>query len=95
MSSGASYRYICVQTYRRTSFSRATNFANGLKKEVRGNYFHDSILVSSLQSAICVMIEFPLIFSEKKFVEVSKIHEIHKICSPRKRCPTVNAYVFL
>ena len=84
MSIGASYCYICVHTYRRTSFLRATNFVNGLKKEVRGNYFHESILVSSLQSAICVMIEFPLIFSEKKFVEVSKIHEIHKISSPRK-----------
>ena len=26
-------------------FSRATNFANGLKKEVQGNNFHESTLV--------------------------------------------------
>ena len=61
-------------------FSRATNFTNG------GSYFHESILVSSLQSAICVTIEFPLIFGEIKFVEVPKIHEIGIL---RKKAPYV------
>ena len=60
-------------------FLRATNFVNGLKKKVRRNYFHESTLVSSLQSAICVMIEFSLIFSETNYMEVSKIREI---CNP-------------
>ena len=60
-------------------FLRATNFVNGLKKKVRRNCFHESTLVSSLQSAICVMIEFLLIFSETNFMEVPKIHEF---CSP-------------
>ena len=39
-------------------------------------------LQSSLQSAIHVTIEFPLIFHETFFVEVPKIHEIREICSP-------------
>ena len=68
-------------------FSRSTNFANVLKKKVQGNHFHDSTLVSSLQFAIRVMIELPLIFSKTNFVEVPKIHEICEICSP---CPTVS-----
>ena len=34
---------------------------NELKKEIQGNYFQESTLVSSLQSAIPVTIEFPLI----------------------------------
>ena len=42
------------------------------------------LLVSSLQSAIRVTIEFSLIFGKTNFVEVAKIHEIHKICSPWK-----------
>ena len=46
----------------------AKNFANGLKKEVQGNYFHESTLMSSLQSAIQVMMEFPLIFGKTNFV---------------------------
>ena len=46
-------------------------------------------MVSSLQSAICIIIELLLIFSEKNFMEVPKIHEIHKLCSPQKRHPTV------
>ena len=52
------------------------------KWEVRGNHFHTSTLVSSLQSAICVMIEFLLIFDETNFMEVAKIHEI---CRSRKK----------
>ena len=40
--------------------------------------------MSSLQSAIRVTIEFSLLFGETNFVEVPKIHEIHKICNPQK-----------
>ena len=82
--------------YDRAPFSRAINFVNGLISEVQGNCFHESTLVSSLQSAIHVTIEFPLIFGEKNFVEVPKIHEIHKIFNPRKRRPMVhsNAYLY-
>ena len=43
----------------------------------------------SLQSAIHVMIGFPIIFSETNFVEVQKIHKICKICRPQKRRPMV------
>ena len=46
----------------------ATDFANGLKKEVQGNYFHESTLMSSLQSAIQVMMEVPLIFGKINFM---------------------------
>ena len=53
--------------------------------KVWGNHFCESTLVASLQSAIHVMIEFSLIFSETNFMKVPKIHEIHeKICSPQK-----------
>ena len=50
------------------------------KWEVWGNHFHESTLASSLQSAIHVMVEFPLIFGETNFMEFAKIHEI---CSSR------------
>ena len=50
------------------AFLRATNFANGLKKEVQGNYFYESTLMSSLQSAIQVTMEFPLIFGKTNFM---------------------------
>ena len=73
-------------------FSRATYFVNGLKHEVWGNYFYESTLVSSLQSAIHVTIEFPLIFGETNFEEVPKIHEICKICSPQKKVPYGSCY---
>ena len=67
------YRH--TYTYRRAPFQRVTNFANGLKKEVRGNYFHKSTLVSSLQSTMCVMIEFLLVFMKStKFVALEKRH---------------------
>ena len=33
------------------------------------------------------MIGFPIIFGATNFVEVQKIHEIHEICSPRKKAP--------
>ena len=71
--------YMCVHVcvcavcmYRRALFSRAANFTNRLKKEVQGNYFHESTLVSSLHFAIRVTIEFPLILSDTNFVEVPK-----------------------
>ena len=48
---------------------------------------HESTLVSSLQSAIRVTIEFLLVFGETNFMEVPKIHEIHEICSPQKKEP--------
>ena len=75
--------------YHRASFLRATNFVNRLKKEVQGNYFHESTLVSSLQSTVCVMIEFLLIFDETNSVEAPKIHKIRENCSPQKRHPMV------
>ena len=53
--------------------------------EVRGNHFHESTLVSSIQSAIRVTIAFLLIFGETNFVEVPTIHEIHEICSPQNK----------
>ena len=56
--------------YHRATSLRATSFGNGLKKEVRRNYFHESTLVSSVQSTICVTIEFLLIFDEANFMEV-------------------------
>ena len=52
--------------------------------EVQGSHFHESTLLSSLQSAIRVTIEFSLIFGETNFLEGPKIHEIHEICSPQK-----------
>ena len=61
--------------YHRAPFSRATNFTNELKMEVRGNYFHEFTLVFSLQSAIHVTVEFSLIFGETNFVEVPKINQ--------------------
>ena len=54
---------------------------NGLRREVRGNSFHKSTLVSSLQPVIRVTKEFLLIFGETNF---AKIHKIHKICSSQK-----------
>ena len=57
---------------------------NGLKREFQGNYFHKSTLVSSLQSAVCVMIEFLLIFGETNFVEVLKSTKSAKIVAHEK-----------
>ena len=64
------YEHLHVILYRRAPFLSATNSVNGLKKEVRENYFHESTLGSSLQSAILVTIEFLLIFSEMNFVKL-------------------------
>ena len=48
---------------------------------MQGNYFCESTLVSSLQFAIRVTIEFLLTFGEINFVEVPM--HIHKISSPQ------------
>ena len=72
--------------YRRKPFFKGYKFH---VCEDRGKDFQESTLVSSLQSAIRVMIEFLLIFGVINFVEVPKIHEIHKICSPQKKAPYV------
>ena len=73
---------ICSDTYRRAPFSRATNFANGARKGICGNYFDQTTLAElfTIYMTLHVM-EFPLIFGEKKFVEVPKICEICKIYS--------------
>ena len=75
-----------LSSYHRAPFFEGYKFREW---EVRGNHFHKSTLVSSLQSAICVTIEFLLIFGETNFMQVPKIHKIHEICSPQKRRPTV------
>lgn len=41
------------------------------------------------------MMEFPLIFDEMDFVEVLKIHEIHKIYGHQKGRPTVYGKGFI
>ena len=46
---------------------------------MQGNYFYESTLVSSLQFAIRVTIEFLLTFGEINFVSP----HIHEICSPQ------------
>ena len=71
---------ICID-YCRTPFFEGYKFCEW---EVRENHFDESTFVFPLQSAICVMIEFPLIFGKTIFVEVPKIHEI---CSPQKKVP--------
>ena len=40
------------------------------------------------------MIEFPLTFDEINFVNVPKIHEIRKICSPRKKATFGSKYIY-
>ena len=70
-------------------FFKGYKFHESIKKEVQGNYFHKSTLVSSHQSASRVTIKFSLIFGEINFIEVSKIREI---CSPRKKVPYSTEY---
>ena len=77
-----------MHTVAEGAFFEGYKFCEWTKKEVRGNYFHKSTLVSSLQSTIHVMIEFPLIFSKTYFVEVPKIH---KNCSPQEKAPYIIA----
>ena len=54
-------------------YSIATNFANGARKGVRGNYFHETTLAElfTIHMNLHTM-EFPLIFDETNFVEVPK-----------------------
>ena len=75
-----------TETYLRAPFLRATNFANGARKGVRGNYFHETTLAElfTIHMNLHAM-EFLLIFGETNFVEVPKIHEICIIYGPRKR----------
>ena len=74
--------------YHRVPFSRATNFANGARKRVHGNYFHETTLAEFFTIHVNLhMMEFPLIFAETNFVEVPKIHEIREIYGPQKRAP--------
>ena len=71
--------------YRRVPFSRATNFANGARKGVCGNYFHQTTLAELFTIHVNLhAMEFPLIFGETNFVKVPKIHEIY---GPQKRVP--------
>ena len=77
--------YYCI---RRVAFFEGYKFCEWNKKGSLRKIF-SRIYIASLQSAIHVMIEFPLIFGEKMFVEVPKIHEIRKICSSQKRNPMV------
>ena len=64
-------------------FSRAINFANGARKGVRGNYFHETTLAELFTTHVNLhMMEFPLIFGETNFVEVPKIRKIY---GPRKK----------
>ena len=66
--------------YRRAPFFRglATNFANGARKGVRGNYFHETTLAKLFTIHVNLhAMEFPLIFGEANFMEVPKIREIY------------------
>ena len=66
-------------------FSRATNFANGARKAVCGNYFHKTTLAELFTIHVNLhAMEFPLIFGETNFVEVPKIRKIY---GPQKRAP--------
>ena len=69
--------YQSVQ-YHRVPFSRATNFANGARKGVHGNYFHKMTLAELFTIYVnSHKIEFPLIFGETNFVKVPKICKIY------------------
>ena len=48
-----------------------------------------SALMSSLQSVICVTIEFLLTFSETNFMELPKATKFVKFVALKKRRPTV------
>ena len=77
-------------TCRRAPFFEGYKFVNGARKGVRGNYFHETTLTElfTIHMNLHVM-EFPLIFGERNFMEVPRICEIRKIYGPRKKCPTV------
>ena len=69
-------------------FSRVANFANGARKGVHGNYFHETILAELFTIHVNLhVMEFPLIFGETNFVEVPKIREFTKFTTLEKRAP--------
>ena len=65
-------------------FIKGYKFHKWTKKEVQGNYFHKSTLVSSLQSAIRVTIEFPPLVGETNFVESPKFTKSAKFVALKK-----------
>ena len=64
-------------------FSRATNFVNEAKRSLWQLYFHETTLVAlfTIHVNLYVM-EFPLIFGETNFMEVTKIRKIREIYGP-------------
>ena len=86
MYSTIQLQFHIITHYRRVPFSRATNFANGTRKGVCGNHFHETILAKLFIIHVNLhLMEFSLIFGETYFVEVPKIRKIHEIYGPRKR----------
>ena len=79
--------------YRRAPFLRATNFVNGKFGETI--FMYESTMVPSLQSAIHVTIEFPLIFSETNFMEIPKSTKSTKFVALEKKVPYGNSLVTL
>ena len=69
-------------------FLRAINFANGARKGVCGNYFHEPTLAElfTIHMNLHAM-EFPLIFGETNFVEVPKSTKSTKFMALEKRAP--------
>ena len=73
-----------------TFFPRATNFANGLKRKFKEKFFtnlHFSAVCKPCHNRISAN------FQCNKFRGSPKIHEIHKICSPRKKAPYGNSHL--
>ena len=75
-------RYTVGLLFSRATNSRATNFANGARKGVRGNYFHEMTLAEKRHWLFTIhmnlhVMEFPLIFGETNFVEVPKTRKIY------------------
>ena len=71
--------------------TRATNFMNGARKGVRGNYFHETTLAELFTIHVNLhTMEFLLIFGETNFVEVPRICKIY---GPQKRAPYGIIYI--
>ena len=69
---------------------RATNFANGARKGVYGNYFHGMTLAELFTLHVNLQaMEFPLIFGETNFVEVPKSTKSANLRPLKKEHPTV------
>ena len=80
--------YITLNTYLRAPFLDGYKIHGWTKKEVQGNYFYKSTLVSSLQSAIRTCHNrISVNFHEANFVEVPIIYTIHENCSRRRKPP--------